>query len=332
MLAGTDDAHCISFAGPFSMTQYSLPLVTIVTPSFNQAPFLRAAVESVLAQDYPAVEYLVMDGGSTDGSVDILKEFTGRLTWESGRDAGQADALAKGFARARGAILGWLNADDLMFPGALTQVAAHLRAHPDVALVYGDAVYVDVEGRALMPARQVRPFDLKRLRYWSDYIVQPSAFFRRAAYEEVGGLDTSLHWALDYDLWLKLGARHRVDYLRRVWSGYRIQGDSKTVTGSFKRIAEVEAMARRHGLGLPADFRVEKAALHVKEARRALAAGAPRTALAALAAGIATILSSWRALGRCCSWPLWRDILRNRAALRRDRGAAAERETLGRLL
>lgn len=313
------------------MTQDSLPLVTIVTPSFNQAPFLRAAIESVLAQDYAAVEYLVMDGGSSDGSVDILKEFTGRVTWESGRDAGQADALAKGFARARGAILGWLNADDLLFPGALTQAVEHFQANPDVALVYGDAVYVDAEGRTLMPARQVRPFDLDRLRYWSDYIVQPSAFFRRTAYEAVGGLDTSLHWALDYDLWLKLGARYRVDYLRRVWSGYRIQGDSKTVTGSFKRIAEVAAMARRHGLGLPADFRVEKAALHVKEARRALAAGAPGAALAALAAGIATILSSWRALWRCCSWPLWRDILRNRSALRRG-SAAAERETVGRIL
>jgi glycosyltransferase involved in cell wall biosynthesis len=314
-----------------SVTQDSLPLVTIVTPSFNQAPFLRAAIESVLAQDYAAVEYLVMDGGSSDGSVDILKEFTGRVTWESGRDAGQADALAKGFARARGAILGWLNADDLLFPGALTQAVEHFQANPDVALVYGDAVYVDAEGRTLMPARQVRPFDLDRLRYWSDYIVQPSAFFRRTAYEAVGGLDTSLHWALDYDLWLKLGARYRVDYLRRVWSGYRIQGDSKTVTGSFKRIAEVAAMARRHGLGLPADFRVEKAALHVKEARRALAAGAPGAALAALAAGIATILSSWRALWRCCSWPLWRDILRNRSALRRG-SAAAERETVGRIL
>ena len=332
MLAGVNDARFSFLVGPFFITRCSFPLVTIVTPSFNQAPFLRAAVESVLAQDYPAVEYLVMDGGSTDGSVDILKEFTGRLTWESRRDAGQADALARGFARARGAILGWLNADDLLFPGALAQAVAHLEAHPDVALVYGDAVYVDIEGRPLMPARQVRPFNLNRLRYWSDYIVQPSAFFRRAAYEEVGGLDTSLHWALDYDLWLKLSARHRVDYLRHIWSGYRIQGDSKTVTGSFKRIAEVEVMARRHGLGLPADFRGEKAALHVKEARRALAAGAPGKALAALAAGIATILSSWRALWRCCSWPLWRDILRNRAALRRGRGAAAEHETLGRVL
>ena len=313
-------------------TQDPRPLVTIVTPSFNQAPFLRAALESVLAQDYPHVEYMVVDGGSRDGSVDILEEFTGRLSWESGPDAGQADALAKGFARARGAILGWLNADDLLFPGALSQAVAHLEANPAVALVYGNAVYLDAEGRALMPCRHVRPFDLRRLRYWSDYIVQPSAFFRRAAYEEVGGIDRSLHWSMDYDLWLKLAARHRVAYLSRVWSGYRVQDGGKTVTGGFARIAEVEAMARRHGLGLPADFRVEKAALHVKEARQALTAGAPATALVALAAGIGTIASSWRALWRCCSWPLWRDILRNRAALRRARSRAAERGTLGRVL
>jgi glycosyltransferase involved in cell wall biosynthesis len=314
------------------VTEDSQPLVTIVTPSFNQAPFLRAAVESVLAQDYPHIEYIVLDGGSTDGSVDILKQFAGRLSWESRPDAGQADALIKGFARAKGTILGWLNADDVLIPGALSQAVTHLQANPATALVYGDAVYIDTEGRRLMPCRHVRPFDLGRLRYWSDYIVQPSAFFRRAAYEEVGGLDRSLHWALDYDLWLKLGARHRVAYLPRLWSGYRLQDESKTVNGGFARIAEVAAMARRHGLGLPADFRVEKAALHVKEARRALAGGTPAKALAALIAGVLTIAGSWRAVWRCCSWPLWRDILRNRAALRRARGGAARGETLGRVL
>ena len=325
--------HVARFSTRFAVvTHDSHPLVTIVTPSFNQAPFLRAAVESVLAQDYPHVEYIVVDGGSSDGSVDILKEFAGRLSWESGPDAGQADALAKGFARAKGAILGWLNADDVLFPGALSQAAAYFQANPEVALVYGDAVYLDAAGRPLMPCRHVRPFDLRRLRYWSDYIVQPSAFFRRTAYEEAGGIDRSLHWSMDYDLWLKLAARHRVAYLRRVWSGYRVQDGGKTITGGFARIAEVEAMARRHGLDLPADFRVEKAALHVKEARQALAAGAPATALVALAAGIGTIASSWRALWRCCSWPLWRDILRNRAALRRARSRAAERGTLGRVL
>src|SRR5260370_28202179 len=183
-----------------------------------------------------------------------------------------------------------------------------------------------------MPCRHVRPFDLRRLRSWSAYIVQPSASFRRTAYEEAGGIDRSLHWSMDYDLWLKLAARHRVAYLRRVWSGYRVRDGGKTIAGGFARIAEVEAMARRHGLGLPADFRVEKAALHVKEARQALAARAPGNALAALAAGVGTIASSWRALWRCCSWSLWHDILRNRAALRRARSRVAERGTLGRAL
>lgn len=307
-------------------------VVSIVTPSFNQAPFLRAAIESVLSQDYPHIEYIVLDGGSSDGSVDILREHGGRLSWESGADRGQADALAKGFARAKGSILGWLNADDILFPNTLSQAVAYLDSHPAVALVYGDAVYLDADGRELMPCRQVRPFDLRRLRYWSDYIVQPSAFFRRAVYEEVGGIDRDLHWSMDYDLWLKIANRHGVGHVPCVWSGYRVQDAGKTVTGGFARLAEVEALARRHGLGgLPADFRIEKAALHVKQARRALHEGAFPSALAALVAGIITVATSWRAVCRCCSWPLWRDILRNRAALRRARaGPAGERVLSGR--
>jgi glycosyltransferase involved in cell wall biosynthesis len=295
-------------------------LVTIVTPSFNQAPFLRAAIESVLSQEHPAVEYIVLDGGSSDGSIDILKEYDGRLAWASRPDRGQADALAKGFAQARGSILGWLNADDVLLPHALSEAAAYLAGHPDIALVYGNAVFIDAGGRELMPCRQVRPFDLRRLRYGSDYIVQPSAFFRRAAYEAVGGIDRDLHWSMDYDLWLKIADRYGVAHIPRVWSGYRMQDAGKTVTGGMARLAEVEALARRHGLGgLPADFRIEKAALHVKEARRALREGAFSEALSALVAGILAVATSRRALWRCCSWTLWRDTLRNRAALRRAR-------------
>lgn len=314
------------------MTQDPQPLVTIVTPSFNQAGFLGAAIESVLAQTYRAIEYIVLDGGSSDGSVDILQRFGGRLAWESAPDQGQADALAKGFARAKGSILGWLNADDVLFPNAIADAVAHFAPHPDVALVYGDAVYLDAAGNRLMPARQVRPFDRDRLRYGSDYIVQPSAFFRRSAYQAVGGLDASLHWSMDYDLWLKLARDHRVAYVPRLWSGYRLQDTAKTANGGFARLAEVEALARRHGLGgLPADFRIEKAALHVKEARQAVAERAPAAAAAALIAGIATIATSRRALVRCGSWRLWRDILRNRAALRRAHPDPGSRR-LGRVL
>lgn len=300
------------------VTEDPQPLVTIVTPSFNQARFLRAAVESVLSQDYPKIEYIVLDGGSNDGSVEILREFAHRLQWESGPDGGQADALAKGFARAKGSILGWLNADDALLPNAIAEAVAFFKAHPKIGLVYGDAIYIDTADRTVMPCRHVRPFDLARLRYWSDYIVQPSAFFRRSAYEAAGGIDASLRWAMDYDLWLKIARDHAVAYVPRTWSKYRLQGSNKTAMGGFARLAEVEAMIRRHGLGgLPADFRIEKAALYVKEARLAVAEGAPLRALRAYVSAVATIGTSWRAIGRCFSWPLWRDIRRNRAALRR---------------
>jgi glycosyltransferase involved in cell wall biosynthesis len=295
----------------------SRPLVTIVTPSFNQAPFLRAAIESVLTQEYPRVEYIILDGGSSDNSIDILREFDGRVRWQSRPDDGQADALASGFALARGAIFGWLNADDLLHRNALAEAVAFLEAHPEIALVYGDAVFVDAGGNEIMPCRQVRPFDLKRLRYGADYIVQPSAFFRRSAYEAVGGIDRNLHWSMDYDLWLKIAERHGVAYVPRTWSGYRLQPRGKTVGGGFARIEEVAAMTLRHGLALPADFRIEKAALHLKQARRALADGHAREAFSALWSGIVAIGCSRRALQRFCSWPLWRDIWYNRAALAR---------------
>ncbi len=311
------------------VTQNSQPLVTIVTPSFNQDAFLPEAIESVLSQTYPRIEYIVLDGGSTDGSVEILRRFDGRLAWESAPDRGQADALVKGFARANGSILGWLNADDVLFPNAVADAVEQFAASPHLALVYGDAVYLDAEGRRLMPARQVGPFDLERLRHGSDYIVQPSAFFRRSAYEAVGGLDPTLHWSMDYDLWLKLARGREVAYVPRLWSGYRLQNAAKTANGGFARLVEVEALARRHGLGgLPADFRIEKAALHLREARQALASGAALKAAAALLAGIATIATSRRALLRCCSWPLWRDILRNRAALRRGGAEPGESRRL----
>jgi len=125
----------------------SAPLVTVVTPSYNQAAYLEDAIESVLAQDYPRIEYAVADGGSADGSVEILKRYEDRLAWwTSGPDGGQSAALNTAFARAQGEILGWLNSDDTLLPGAVSRVVAELERDPELALVYGDAEFVDEAG------------------------------------------------------------------------------------------------------------------------------------------------------------------------------------------
>lgn len=140
------------------------PLVSIVTPSYNQARYLETTLRSVLDQNYPAIEYLVADGGSTDGSVEVLQRYTDRLAWwVSEPDRGQTDALNKGFARARGEILAWLNSDDTYEPGAIAAAVAYLTAHPEIGMVYADTHFIDENGRPLgsFPAAQT---DYRRLR------------------------------------------------------------------------------------------------------------------------------------------------------------------------
>src|SRR5579864_8605875 len=158
-----------------------LPRIAVVTPSYNTGRYVGAAVASVLEQDYPNVDYLVMDGGSGDNTVDVLKSFGDRLRWTSARDEGQADAIARGFEQTKGDILSWLNADDTYAPGAFRVVAEYFAAHPDVALVYGDANFIDADGSVIAPCVHVEPFDLGRLSRYSDFIAQPAAFFRRSA-------------------------------------------------------------------------------------------------------------------------------------------------------
>ena len=275
-----------------------LPLVSIVTPSLNQGRFIEATIRSVLDQDYPRIEYLVVDGGSTDGTLEVLARHDGSLRWVSEPDRGQAAAVNKGLRMASGDILAWLNSDDVYEPGAVSSAVAYLREHPEVALVYGDATLIDASGRELGPCSHVEPPDLRRLVHTADYIVQPAAFFRRAAFQAVGGLDESLHWALDYDLWLKIAQRFPFAYLPRKLARCRQTGENKTVRGGFDRFAEIERVGRRHGAGgLPAGFVVDRFWLCASEARTALRNGAvPRSARLALR-GLAGLLVSPRAVG-----------------------------------
>ena len=223
------------------------PLISIVTPTLNQGRFIEATIESVLAQDYPRVEYIVVDGGSTDGTLDRLSRYRGRLTWISEPDRGQSDAINKGFRRARGDILAWINSDDTYLPCAVSSAVAHLVAHPELGMVYGDGSLIDEAGRVTRAFPAAGPFDLWKLVYVIDYILQPAAFFRRDAVEAVGGLDERLHWAMDWDLFIKIGKRYPVGYLPRPMASLREHGTAKTLSGGSRRLSELVEVMRRHG-------------------------------------------------------------------------------------
>jgi glycosyltransferase involved in cell wall biosynthesis len=194
------------------------PLVSIVTPCFNAVRFIEETIESVLAQDYPRIEYIVMDGGSTDGTVDILKRYQRSrltlgsqrepLTWTSGKDGGAADAINRGFVRSHGEIFAYLNADDAYLPGAVTAAVRAFHANPDVDVVYGGGDWIDEAGERIGPY-PVHDFD-RALLARECFICQPASFIRRAAFESAGGMDPDLHLTFDYELWMRLARLHRM--------------------------------------------------------------------------------------------------------------------------
>lgn len=210
-------------------SQRPLPLVSIVTPSFNQAAYLEETIQSVLAQDYPRIEYIVIDGGSTDGSVDVIQKYQSSLAfWVSEQDKGQTDAINKGFDRAKGDILAWINSDDTYNPKAVGEAVLYLMENPDVAMVYADCDFIDEQGRVIgkFASRQT---DYKKLRQGYVHIPQQTMFFRAKYWKKVGPLDPSFYFAMDYDLWVRVAARAPIQYLPgRTWANFRIHTSSKT--------------------------------------------------------------------------------------------------------
>ncbi len=225
-----------------------LPRISLVTPSFNQVAFLGQTLESVLSQGYPDLDYQVLDGGSTDGSKELIARRAEALSfWRSSPDAGQAAALQEGCARANGEIFGWLNSDDYLEPGALRAVGEEFARRPEVEIVYGDLRYVDPAGRRLFTAHLV--LDLRILAYESPYTAQPAMFFRKRAVERAGGIDAGKRFAMDFDLLVRLllgGAR--ATKLRRLLANFRLHPSSKTSRLQAICDAEVADTIRRHGL------------------------------------------------------------------------------------
>lgn len=227
------------------MNQY--PLVSIVTPSFNQASYLEETILSVLNQSYPKIEYAVLDGGSSDGSVGIIKKYEKEISfWISEKDRGQTDAINRGFGRAKGEILAWINSDDTLLPNAVEEAVEFLQNHPEIGLVYGDADYIDERGRVIghFPAAQT---DLNRLKRGYVHIPQQASFFRKSLWDQIGPLDPNFYFAMDYDLWVRIAGKSGIKYVPGKWANFRLHADAKTITADDQCWPEMLKVHYRDG-------------------------------------------------------------------------------------
>lgn len=220
------------------------PLVSIVTPSLNRGNFLEQTITSVLGQDYGNVEYLVMDGGSTDNTTAILQKFKAQLRYQAQPDAGQADAVNRGISLTSGKICGFLNADDTYLPGAIRTVVKAFAENPSAGVIYGNAWYINEAGERVAPY-PVEPFDPARLARRC-YICQPAAFFRREVFEECGMLDDKLQFALDYDLWIRIAKRYPMVQVDTFLANSRLHGGAKTVKQTAAAMRETIGVLQSH--------------------------------------------------------------------------------------
>lgn len=205
------------------------PLVSIVTPSLNQSQFIKETIDSVLSQDYPNIEYWVIDGGSTDETLDILRSYESRIKWLSEPDSGQSQAINHGWRLTKGEIITWLNADDILAPGIVLQAAEILRAHPEIGGTYGNCTYISQTGEVIKPY-PVQPYNFDRLvTETENFIPQPGTFLRRDIVRRAGNLDETIHFVMDHDLWLRMGFYAPMKYLP-LQAGYaRIHDSAKTI-------------------------------------------------------------------------------------------------------
>jgi len=222
------------------------PLVTIVTPSYNQGRFIRATIESVLAQDYAKIEYIIMDGGSTDETAAVVSEYSGRLKWISEKDQGQSHAINKGFQMAKGEVASWLNSDDVILPGAVSHAVRAFERNPRLGAVYGEGYRIDIDGNVKGRFLATEPFNLWKLVYLSDYILQQSTYFRREIFEEVGFVDEDLHWGMDWDLFIRIAKRYPIEYIPEYMGCIREYATAKSYAGGGKRFRELAMIMRRH--------------------------------------------------------------------------------------
>ena len=220
------------------------PLITIVTPSFNTGKFIDQTIRSVLDQDYRHIEYIIMDGGSTDETGEIVNRYRDRLRFESRPDSGQASAVNSGFRLGSGELFGFLNADDMYRPGAISAIVEAFRRFPEAGVIYGEADWID-ERSEIIQRYPTAPYDFKRFQS-ECFICQPAAFLRSEVFKKVNGLDSRLRFALDYDLWIRTGRRFPFGKIDTVIAASRMHRSNKTLGQRSASIHENINVVRSH--------------------------------------------------------------------------------------
>lgn len=220
--------------------------ITVITPSYNQGKYIKRTIESVLSQGIPDLEYIVMDGGSTDETVDILKSYSDRIIWKSEKDNGQTDAVNKGIRASQGEIIGWLNSDDIYYPDAVRKVLEIFENNPEINVVYGNANHIR-EDDSFIEEYYTEDFDYERLKDIC-FICQPSLFFRKKLVNRYGYLDDKLQYCMDYDYWLRLGKGERFYRLNELIAGSRLYDDNKTL-GARRKVHEEMLVMQEKNLG-----------------------------------------------------------------------------------
>lgn len=235
-----------------ALTRSTLPKISIITPSYNQGRYIEHTIRSVLDQGYPNLEYLVIDGGSTDETLDILKKYDGALTWISEQDRGQAHAINKGLKRTTGDIVAFLNSDDLYEPDALLQVGEYFVAHPKASFLTGRCRTIDEHGREIRKWITRYKYLWMRLHSYQillvlNYISQPATFWRKAVTDVIGFLDEGLHYTMDYEYWLRIGKTTPIHCLLTFLASFRLHSNSKSASTAHLQFDEELQVARLYG-------------------------------------------------------------------------------------
>jgi glycosyltransferase involved in cell wall biosynthesis len=235
------------------------PKLSIITPTYNQGQFIEETIRSILLQNYPNLEYIIIDGGSTDDTAGIIKKYSPWITyWESEKDKGQSHAINKGLKKYTGDIVTWLNSDDTYLPGALNDGIGYLIKHPETGIVFADSVYTDLNGIHSGRTRPLPSFNyLNFVTSCENPISQPSSFMRREVVEKLEELDPAFYYCMDWDLWLRAGLYFKIDYIPEIWSTYRLHAESKTVADFKKAAPELAYMYNKFFAreDLPAEIR-----------------------------------------------------------------------------
>ena len=240
------------YTRPSRISVEEWPRIGIVTPTYNMAEFLEETIVSVLSQEYPNLDYVVMDGGSKDGTLEILRKYDGKLRWCSERDKGQGDAINKGWHALTGDIFAYINADDTYLPNTLSTIAGHFKRNPGVGMIYGEAYHVDVKGK-ILDRYPTQDFNLQSLNNQC-YVCQPAAFLLREAYSNAGMIDVNMHFALDYDLWIRVAKMYGVRKVDEYLATSRMHMDNKTLSSRRRVYQEIIGTVKREYSYVPYEW------------------------------------------------------------------------------